>query len=561
MITPILPQRAHQDLFSGSLSILWTNDMYSTYLDHFGLTEEPFSNPSVPGFFFEGANRGATLDSLIYTLTHGEGQEGIIEVTGPAGSGKTRLCRLTADRLPRHMRTVYMDNLNASKEELTRSIVEALNLELADDPEGTEPPVSHLERLSRALVEKCAAGARFVLLIDEAHSAPPEVLEEVQLLYDLVSPHNKLLQIVLFGEASLDKLLALTQLHMLRSRVTRHFFLQPIIAASLNDYLMHRLRAAGYHGPNIFTPPALRVIASASSGLIERINILADKSLLAAFHDNTKNVMPQHVRSAAQHSGLGHGRDWPAPTEYIAGGSVIAVVIAGFAIGEFAKSPSDSTPDHDISESAAAYFGTPSSAPLSAPLIAATPTYDIAPGPTSAMTSPAPPISSTPPPAPPSNLAPRNMAPGDTAPSSGHNGSRATDIPTGDNLTTTAGQRRGTKSAIAGVKLADYPLLHERVDATAKMLGATDKQHFTIQLFSTENIQADRMERFLSRAQSLVSLSDLYVYPVTTGGQAKFRVAYGVYLTRRQADAAASDLPQKYQEAFNLEMYTLDEMQ
>jgi septal ring-binding cell division protein DamX len=128
-------------------------------------------------------------------------------------------------------------------------------------------------------------------------------------------------------------------------------------------------------------------------------------------------------------------------------------------------------------------------------------------------------------------------------------------------LTTTAGQRRGTKSAIAGVKLAEYPLLHERVDATAKMLGAIDKQHFTIQLFSTENIQADRMERFLSRAQSLVSLSDLYVYPVTMGGQAKFRVAYGVYLTRRQADAAASDLPQKYQEAFNLEMYTLDEMQ
>ena len=78
--------------------------MHSTYLDHFGLTEEPFSDPSVPGFFFEGANRGATLDSLIYTLTHGEGEEGIIEVTGPAGSGKTRLCRLTANRLPTHMR-------------------------------------------------------------------------------------------------------------------------------------------------------------------------------------------------------------------------------------------------------------------------------------------------------------------------------------------------------------------------------------------------------------------------------------------------------------------------
>jgi type II secretory pathway predicted ATPase ExeA len=539
--------------------------MYSAYLDHFGLTEEPFSDPSVPGFFFEGANRGATLDSLIYTLTHGEGEEGIIEVTGPAGSGKTRLCRLTANRLPRHMRTIYMGNPNASKEEFIGSIAETLNLELTDDPEGTGPPVSHLERLSRALIEKCAAGARFVLLIDEAHSAPPEILEEVRLLYDLVSAHNKLLQVVLFGEASLDKLLALTQLHRLRSRITRHFFLQPIIAVSLKDYLMHRLRAAGYQGPNIFTPPALRLIASVSSGVIERINILADKSLLAAFHDNTKNVMPQHVRSAIQHSGLGHDRDWPASTKYIAGGSVIAVVIAGFAIGEFVRPPSASAPDHDISGSAVAYSGAPSSAPLSTPLIAAMPTYDTVPGPTSVMTSPAPPISSTPPPAPQPNLSPnlspKNIVPGDTTPRSRHDGPRATDIPTGDNLTTSAGQRRGTKSAIAGVKLADYPLLHERVDATAKMLGTTDKQHFTIQLFSTENIQADRMERFLSRARSLVNLSDLYVYPVTAAGQAKFRVAYGVYLTRRQADTAASDLPQKYQEAFHLEMYTLDEMQ
>jgi len=114
---------------------------------------------------------------------------------------------------------------------------------------------------------------------------------------------------------------------------------------------------------------------------------------------------------------------------------------------------------------------------------------------------------------------------------------------------------------MAGVKLAEHPLLHERLDATAKVLKTTDKQHYTIQLYSTDNIQADRMERFLNRAQNLVDLSNLYVYSVTTAGQAKFRVAYGVYLTRRQADTAASDLPQKYQEAFHLEIYTLEEMQ
>lgn len=526
------------------------------YLEHFGFAEEPFSPPSVPGVFFEGASRGATLDSLIYTLTHGEGEEGIIEVMGPSGSGKTYICHLMMNRLPRHMKTVYIDNLNVPKEGFARSIAEKLNLELADNPEGTEDIVSRLEQLSTALVEKCAVGAQFVLLIDEAHSASTEMLEEVRLFYDLMSPHHKLLQIVLFGEASLDRLLASPQLHTLKSRITHHLFLQPVTASSLKDYLLQRLRLAGYHGPNIFAPSALRLIASASSGLIERINILADRSLDAAFHDNTKNVMPQHVKSAIHDSGLGHDRSGPPSVKYIAGGSLVVVVIAGFSIGEFVRQSTHSTSNHDVSRDVPVYSEMPSPAPLSVPLIAATPTYNTDPAPAIAAspassTSPAP---STPPHAHQSNLSPKSTAPATDEP-------RATDTPARDNSATTTGQKRGTKSAIAGVKLADYPLLHERVDATAKMLGTTDNDHFTIQLFSTDNIQADRMERFLSRAQSLVSLSDLYVYPVTTAGQAKFRVAYGVYLTRRQADAAASDLPQKYQEAFHLEVYTLGEFQ
>lgn len=532
------------------------------YLDHFGLTGEPFPPPSISCLFFEGASRGATLDILIYTLTHGEGKEGIIEVTGPVGSGKTRICQLTINRLPKHIRTIYIDNPNISKEEFARSLVETWNLELADDSEGTEPPASHLERLSEALIEKCAAGVQFLLLIDDAHSVSPEILEEVRLLYDLVSSHHKLLQIVLFSEVSLDKLLALSQLRTLKSRITHHLFLQPIIAASLKDYLLHRLYAAGYRGPNIFTPSALRLIASASSGLIERINILADKSLLAAYRENIKNVRPHHIRSAMQDAGFTLNRDWPASTKYIAGGSLAAVVIAGFAISEFNRQPTRPAPDPDISGNVAAYSETPSPAPLSPPLIAATPAHKTVPAPTSARPAlSAVPAPSSPPPAPQPNRSPENAASGDTAPSGASDRPRAADTLEGENLAAATGQKRGTKSAMAGVKLAEHPLLHERLNATAKVLKTTDKQHYTIQLYSTDNIQADRMERFLNRAQNLVDLSNLYVYSVTTAGQAKFRVAYGVYLTRRQADTAASDLPQKYQEAFHLEIYTLEEMQ
>ena len=59
-----------------------------------------------------------------------------------------------------------------------------------------------------------------------------------------------------------------------------------------------RLRAAGYHGPDLFGPEALRIIADASEGLTRRINIYADKTLLAAFAAGTHTVTADHARAA-----------------------------------------------------------------------------------------------------------------------------------------------------------------------------------------------------------------------------------------------------------------------
>ena len=58
----------------------------SLYLEHFGLREPPFRITPHTDFFFTGANRGPTLDALIYAITQ---DEGIVKVTGEVGSGKS----------------------------------------------------------------------------------------------------------------------------------------------------------------------------------------------------------------------------------------------------------------------------------------------------------------------------------------------------------------------------------------------------------------------------------------------------------------------------------------
>jgi hypothetical protein len=62
------------------------------------------------------------------------------------------------------------------------------------------------------------------------------------------------------------------------------------------------MRAAGYKGPDVFSPAAIAAITRASSGLSRRINVLCDKALLAAFAANTHAVTPREVRAAVADS-------------------------------------------------------------------------------------------------------------------------------------------------------------------------------------------------------------------------------------------------------------------
>ncbi len=272
------------------------------YLSHFGLAEQPFTITPVTDFFYGGANRGETLEALIYAIMHGEG---IIKVTGEVGSGKTMLCRVLMERLPENVETIYLANPSLSREEILYSIADDLNLNLAGSRANEA-----LRVLQNVLIEKYAAGKQVVVLIDEAHAMPVETLEELRLLYNLESTRHKLLKIVLFGQTELDDMLSLPKMRQLKDRITHHFTTQPFSVEAVNEYLMFRMRAAGYHGPDNFAPEAVGLIAKASGGLTRRVNIYADKSLLAAFIGNTHGITVDHVKAAIGDSELKHNRRW-----------------------------------------------------------------------------------------------------------------------------------------------------------------------------------------------------------------------------------------------------------
>jgi MSHA biogenesis protein MshM len=303
------------------------------YLQHFGLREAPFRITPHTEFFFSGANRGATLEALLYAITAGEG---MVKVTGEVGSGKTMLCRVLMERLPEEIETIYLAVPSLTRDEMLAAIATDLGIDTAG---------ATTTRMVRALQERLiqihSEGRSVVALIDEAHAMPLSTLEEIRLLSNLETEKDKLLQIVLFGQPELDAHLALPNMRQLKERITHGFNLAPLPAREVSDYVTFRLRAAGYHGPDLFGPEALRIIAEASEGLTRRINIYADKTLLAAFAAGTHTVTADHARAAVTDTQIVlTRRESPRRMATVAAMGLVAGVAIGFGLAQLVSAPS-----------------------------------------------------------------------------------------------------------------------------------------------------------------------------------------------------------------------------
>jgi len=289
------------------------------YSQHFGLDKTPFRITPDPEFFFPGGNRGAVLDALIYAISRGEG---IVKVVGEVGSGKTMLCRMLERELPAQCEIIYLANPRLAPDEILHAIAVELELPVA----ATATRLDVMRALHEHLVRRHAANRRVVMFVEEAQGMPLATLEEIRLLSNLETSQEKLLQIVLFGQPELDDKLAVHDIRQLNERITFRFNLAPLKVAEIRDYLNTRLRTSGYRGAELFTGGAIRELARHSRGLLRRINILADKALLAAFAANARQVKAAHVRLAARDSAFVTGYRW-RPALFAM--SALALVLSG----------------------------------------------------------------------------------------------------------------------------------------------------------------------------------------------------------------------------------------
>jgi len=244
------------------------------FLSYYGLREQPFGVTPDPRFLYLSPGHREALASLIYGIETGRG---FLSLVAPPGMGKTTLLFHLLEKFRSSARTAFLFQTQCSSREFMRFLLAELGYESED-----QDFVRMHEEFNKRLLQEARAGNRFIVVIDEAQNLEPSVLETVRLLSDFETPRAKLMQIILAGQPELANKLARPGLVQLRQRVSLLMGLKPLSLEETSNYILHRLRAAGYQGGPIFTPDALLRIVDFTAGIPRNINNLCFNCLSLA---------------------------------------------------------------------------------------------------------------------------------------------------------------------------------------------------------------------------------------------------------------------------------------
>ena len=167
--------------------------------------------------------------------------------------------------------------------------------------------VPHLmEVLETFLASLAAVSARAVVVIDEAQSLSPTLLDEVRMLTALEREGKRLVQIILCGQPMLLNTLKTEPMYALNERITRRVVLTPLSEQEVEAYIYHRLAIAGGGDKISFDADAMRLISELSRGLPRRINVLTDRTLQEGRIDGAAKITGSQVKRAARALAGGH---------------------------------------------------------------------------------------------------------------------------------------------------------------------------------------------------------------------------------------------------------------
>jgi general secretion pathway protein A len=275
------------------------------YEEFYGFSRPPFTLAPDPRFLYLSDTHDDAIQRLLAAIRR---REGFVVLTGDIGTGKTTLCRAVVERLDKTRVTSFLMTPFVSIEELLKEVLIDFGVVARDAVRTGRLAAATRHELISTLHEFLRSlhpiGAVAVLIVDEAHHLPPEVLEQLRVVANLETTTEKLLQIVLVGQPDLLTVLAASGLRQLDQRISLRARLAPLSRFELEAYVNHRLDVVSKTSSVAFDAPALDLVHLQSEGVPRVINLLCDKALAIGAGVRTRLIGPDEVRGAIADLGL-----------------------------------------------------------------------------------------------------------------------------------------------------------------------------------------------------------------------------------------------------------------
>lgn len=267
------------------------------YRQYFKLRTNPFTTSPDPRFFYLAPNHAESVAKCEYAIRN---KSGMAVVYGDIGTGKTTILNTLRQRFEGDDYTIA--NLNYTNQTSDTALLKAIAGEFGLNPPRTKQGA--FDHLQEFLAQEVVAGRTPLLLIDEAqqlrNSIRPDrdMLGVIKLLTNMMLEHERLIQIILFGQLELIPLLK--QRRELLSRVAQFGVLSPLTKGDAAAMLEHRWKTVGGHLPLPIDKPALDHIYHAAKGLPRDLVKVCNSALTHAFANRQETATLESARYAIE---------------------------------------------------------------------------------------------------------------------------------------------------------------------------------------------------------------------------------------------------------------------
>ncbi len=240
-----------------------------------GWKENPFSLKIYPDLFVGYEDQTKAL------LNHIKEHHKIALVSGSTGSGKTTLLRWLEKNGQNGSKVLYVSKLSDSPEGIVNVFLDALPLGLIERLLRRRPNISNLSKYAN----KKLGNGELVMLIDEFHETPKDVLEWIRVLADQVQG----MHLVIAGLPVLEQKLK-SELETFDQRITTRARLTALSEAETKELIKRRIELVGGRGIEPFSDDVAKTIYERTGGFPREVLKMCDKLVNSALSKNLMKI-------------------------------------------------------------------------------------------------------------------------------------------------------------------------------------------------------------------------------------------------------------------------------